>query len=76
MGVHNAELFNNLGLCCFYAQQYDHVVTCFERAINLSTDENISDVWYNISHIALVCAKFIFSDGILNICYFDLTILK
>lgn len=54
MGVYNAELFNNLGLCCFYAQQYDHVISCFERAINLSTDENMADVWYNISHIALV----------------------
>ncbi|XP_076665274.1 tetratricopeptide repeat protein 8 [Andrena cerasifolii] len=53
MGVYNVELFNNLGLCCFYAQQYDHVISCFERALNLSTDENIADVWYNISHIAL-----------------------
>lgn len=55
MGVHNAELFNNLGLCCFYAQQYDHTISCFERALNLATDENIADVWYNISHIAIVC---------------------
>lgn len=55
MGVYNAELFNNLGLCCFYAQQYDHVISCFERAISLSTDENMADIWYNISHIALVC---------------------
>ncbi|XP_017758919.1 PREDICTED: tetratricopeptide repeat protein 8 [Eufriesea mexicana] len=53
MGVYNAELFNNLGLCCFYAQQYDHVISCFERAISLSTDENMADIWYNISHIAL-----------------------
>lgn len=54
MGVHNAELFNNLGLCCFYAQQYDHTISCFERALNLATDENVADVWYNISHIAIV----------------------
>jgi len=54
MGVHNAELFNNLGLCCFYAQQYDHTISCFERALNLATDENAADVWYNISHIAIV----------------------
>lgn len=57
MGVYNVELFNNLGLCCFYAQQYDHVISCFERALNLSTDENIADIWYNISHIALVCIQ-------------------
>lgn len=54
MGVHNAELFNNLGLCCFYAQQYDHTISCFERALSLATDENVADVWYNISHIAIV----------------------
>ena len=23
MGVNNTELWNNLGLCCFYASQYD-----------------------------------------------------
>lgn len=59
MGVYNAELFNNLGLCCFYAQQYDHVISCFERAISLSTDETMADIWYNISHIALVCIQFL-----------------
>ncbi|KAG7203779.1 hypothetical protein KM043_013800 [Ampulex compressa] len=53
MGVHNAELFNNLGLCCFYAQQYDHTISCFERALSLASEENIADIWYNISHIAL-----------------------
>ena len=54
MGVYNAELFNNLGLCCFYAQQYDMTLTCFERALALSTDETMADVWYNIGHVALV----------------------
>ena len=24
MGINNAELFNNLGLCCFYAQQVNY----------------------------------------------------
>ena len=27
MGVYNAELYNNLGLSCFYAQQYDMTLT-------------------------------------------------
>ena len=54
MGVYNAELFNNLGLCCFYSQQFDHTISCFERAIHLATEENIADVWYNISHVAIV----------------------
>ena len=54
MGVHNTELYNNLGLCCFYGQQYDMTLTCFERALSLATDENMADVWYNIGHVALV----------------------
>ncbi len=54
MGVHNTELYNNLGLCCFYAQQYDMTLTCFERALSLATDETTADVWYNIGHVAMV----------------------
>ena len=55
MGVYNSELYNNLGLCCFYAQQYDMTLTCFERALALATDETLGDVWYNVGHVALVC---------------------
>ena len=54
MGVYNAELYNNLGLCCFFAQQYDMTLNCFMRALTIANDENISDVWYNLSHVALV----------------------
>jgi len=54
MGVYNVELFNNLGLCCFYAQQYDMTLKCFERAIAMATDEEQADVWYNLSHLAIV----------------------
>ncbi|XP_002155374.2 tetratricopeptide repeat protein 8 isoform X1 [Hydra vulgaris] len=53
MGVYNCEIFNNIGLCCFYAQQYDMALNCFERALALSSDDNMADVWYNISHIAI-----------------------
>ena len=54
MGVYNAELFNNLGLCCFYAQQYDMTLTCFERALSLADEVTLAEVWYNIGHVALV----------------------
>lgn len=54
MGVCNSELYNNLALCCFYSQQHDMAVMCFERALALATDETLSDVWYNIGHLALV----------------------
>ena len=54
MGVYNSELFNNIGLCCFYAQQYDLIFACFERAISLaSNDMQLADVWYNLGHVAL-----------------------
>ena len=54
MGVHNAELFTNLGLCCFYAQQFDMSLYCFQKALELASDDNQDDVWYNIGHVALV----------------------
>ena len=38
MGVSNAELYNNLGLCCFYAQQYDMSLACMDRALSLASD--------------------------------------
>ena len=54
MGVHNAELYNNLGLCCFYAQQYDMALTCMERALSLAEEtETVADVWFNLGHIGI-----------------------
>lgn len=54
MGLYNTELFNNLGLCCFYSQQYDMTVSCFERALSLAIGDTAADVWYNIANIAIV----------------------
>uniref|UniRef100_A0A3B1JTM6 Tetratricopeptide repeat domain 8 n=1 Tax=Astyanax mexicanus TaxID=7994 RepID=A0A3B1JTM6_ASTMX len=54
MGVYNCQLYNNLGLCCFYAQQYDMTLSSFERALALvSSDEEQADVWYNLGHVAV-----------------------
>uniref|UniRef100_A0A673XK40 Tetratricopeptide repeat domain 8 n=1 Tax=Salmo trutta TaxID=8032 RepID=A0A673XK40_SALTR len=54
MGVYNCQLYNNLGLCCFYAQQYDMTLSSFERALALvANDEEQADVWYNIGHVAV-----------------------
>lgn len=61
MGVYNCQLFNNLGLCCFYAQQYDMTLTSFERALSLAeNEEEAADVWYNLGHIAVVCYVCVF----------------
>ena len=52
-GVNNTELWNNVGLCCFYAAQYDMSLGCFERALALANDDSMADVWYNIGHVGV-----------------------
>ena len=52
-GVNNTELWNNIGLCCFYAAQYDMSLGCFESALALADDNSMADVWYNIGHVGV-----------------------
>lgn len=52
-GVNNSELWNNLGLCWFYASQYDITLVCFERALSIVDDSNSADIWYKIGHVAI-----------------------
>ncbi|XP_065173914.1 tetratricopeptide repeat protein 8-like [Atheta coriaria] len=69
MGAHSAELYNNLGLCCLYAQQLDLVYVCFQRALDLATDPLIkADVWYNLSHLALGSGDIELALMCLNLC--------
>ncbi len=51
MGVNNAELWANLGLCCFYSSQYDMCLGCFEQALQLADDSALGDIWYNIGQV-------------------------
>src|SRR5689334_17302600 len=51
MGVTNSELWNNVGLCCFYASQYDTCLSCFDKALQLADDSALPDVWYNIGQV-------------------------
>jgi tetratricopeptide repeat protein 8 len=53
MGVNNTEVWNNIGLCCFYSSQYDMALSCFDRALSLASDEEMADIWYNIGHIGI-----------------------
>lgn len=54
MGTKNAQIYNNLGLCCYYSQQFDMAITCFEKALNSAQDDElVADVWYNIGLIAI-----------------------
>ena len=51
---YNSQLFNNLGICCFYAQQYDMTLTSFERALSLAeNEEEVAEVWHNLGHVAV-----------------------
>lgn len=53
MGVVNAEVWNNLGLCCFYSSQYDMALGCFERALVMAEEDCLPEVWYNIGQVAV-----------------------
>ena len=53
MGVSTPELWNNLGLCCFYASQYDMALSCLDRALRDASDEAMGDIWYNIGQVAI-----------------------
>lgn len=56
MGTRNAEVYNNLALCCHHSQQFDMTITCFEKALECAEDDEIvADVWYNISTVAVGC---------------------
>jgi tetratricopeptide repeat protein 8 len=45
MGVSSAELWNNLGLSCFAAGQFDMALNCFDRALSLASDDCMADIW-------------------------------
>lgn len=43
-----------MGLCCFYASQFDMALGCFDRALGVAdSDEVRAEVWYNIGHIGV-----------------------
>ena len=42
-----------MGLCCYFASQYDMALGCFDRALTMSDDIAAADVWYNIGHVAI-----------------------
>merc|ERR1711991_474922 len=53
MGVRTTELWNNVGMCCFFAQQYDMALGCLRHALQLASDDAMGDVWYNIGIVAV-----------------------
>jgi tetratricopeptide repeat protein 8 len=55
MGGGSGELWNNLGLCCFYGGQYDMALSCLDRALSCTSEAAAADVWYNIGQVSAVC---------------------
>lgn len=54
MGIHTAEVFCNITLCCLKTQQFDMVIPCIENALNLAVkDELVAVIWYNAGHVGL-----------------------
>lgn len=53
MGVHTAEVFCNIALCCLKTNQFDLVIPCIENALALAQGPLLADIWYNMGHIAL-----------------------
>lgn len=45
MGANSPEVWQNLGLCCFYAAQYDMSLKCLESALAAASDDTAADVW-------------------------------
>lgn len=54
IGVSNAELFLNIGMCCFACQQYDFALSSIQKALLTSGDSVAADVWYNLGLVMLV----------------------
>ena len=52
-GINSPELWNNMGLCCYYASQYDMALGCFDRALVSGDDEMKAEIWYNVGHIGI-----------------------
>jgi len=58
-GVATAELWANLGLCCFECSQYDMALGCFSRALAdpKAADAVLADVWYNAGLVAVALGE-------------------
>lgn len=58
LGVVNAEIYNNIALCCFYSQQFDILVPSFMRALQMAeNDEVLADIWYNIGNMLVALGE-------------------
>ncbi|XP_013104144.2 tetratricopeptide repeat protein 8 [Stomoxys calcitrans] len=69
LGVHSAELYCNIGLCCLYGGQIELVLPCFQRALlTAKTSEQKADIWYNLSFVAITTGDFNLAKRCLQLC--------
>lgn len=69
MGVQSFELWNNLGLCCFYASQYDTALSYLMKALAATKkDAEAAEIWYNVSHIGIALGDVLMSYQALKVC--------
>ncbi|KFD64961.1 hypothetical protein M514_11552 [Trichuris suis] len=68
MGMVTTEVYLNIGLCCFNAQQFDIAVDCLHEAIRNATDEQSGDVWYNIGYVALATGDLQWAKQCFSLC--------
>lgn len=58
LGVNNTELWNNIAVCLFTNSQLDLFYPCMQRAATMTDDPIIlSDIWYNISQMAMMMGE-------------------
>ncbi|KAL9925946.1 tetratricopeptide repeat protein 8 isoform 1-T3 [Glossina fuscipes fuscipes] len=69
LGIHSAELYCNIALCCLYGGQIDLVLPCFQRALaSAETADQKADIWYNLSFVAITTGDFHLAKRCLKLC--------
>jgi len=54
------QIFNNIGLCCYYIQKPGLAIAALRQALNLSNEEDeTADIWYNIGLVSTSSGNFL-----------------
>lgn len=53
LGINNAEIWNNMAVCLFTNSQFDLFMPCLTKAFEHADQNNLSEIWYNVSQIAM-----------------------
>ena len=54
------QIFNNIGLCCYYIQKPGLAIAALRQALTLSNEEDeTADIWYNIGLVSTSSGNFL-----------------